>query len=173
MHINMQWEVICITSEIYHGKRWRKSTRLHSPMATVNDVQVFLKDRIKFLHPMFGETTGVIHEFYMKVCNFIKKVVLKSNLQFKEGSSDLHMSVDVLLEFDQFKNVVEDPEMYAIPDDMAILYETLSIPEASLVTPITHVNLWPKSIATWDKTISQLKAMSTMVISYVSPALSM
>ena len=51
------------------------------------------------------------------------------------------MSVDVLLEFDQFKSVIEDPHMYETPDDIAALYETPIIP-ASLVTPITHVNFW-------------------------------
>ena len=73
------------------------------------------------------------------------------------------MSVDVLLEFDQFKNVVENPQMYGIPGDMAVLYETLNIPETSLTTPTTHVDFWPKSIAAFDKTALQLKAMSAMV----------
>ena len=72
--------------------------------------------------------------------------------------------MDALLEFDQFKNVVADPQMYGIPDDMAILYETLNIPAASLITPTTHVRLWPKSIATWNKTATRLKAMSAMVM---------
>ena len=55
------------TSEIYHGKRWRESSRLNSPMATVNDVQVFLRDRVRFHHPFFGETTGLITHFHLKV----------------------------------------------------------------------------------------------------------
>ena len=51
-----------------------------------------------------------------------------------------------------FKTVVENPQMYGIPADMAVLHETLNIPERSLTTPTTHVDSWPMSIANFDKT---------------------
>ena len=71
------------------------------------------------------------------------------------------MEIDVLLNSDQFLSIVEDPELYFIPPDMAVLYEqSLSIPASSITQ---HIESWPKSIAKWNQALKALKAMSSMV----------
>ena len=55
--------------EIYHGTRWNTDTRFSAPMVSVShDIPVFLRDCVTFLHPQVGLATGIIVQFFLKVC---------------------------------------------------------------------------------------------------------
>ena len=55
--------------EIYHGTRWNTDTRFSAPMVSVShDIPVFLRDCVTFLHPQVGLATGIVVQFFQKVC---------------------------------------------------------------------------------------------------------
>ena len=55
--------------EIYHGTRWNTDTRFSAPMVSVShDIPVFLRDCVTFLHPQVGLATGIVVQFFLKVC---------------------------------------------------------------------------------------------------------
>ena len=76
----------------------------------------------------------------------------------------IHVVIDVLLTFEQFQAVVMDPEMYLLPEDMAVLFEErLSFPLSSITVPVVKVNSWAQSIAKWNHFTHTLRAMSAAV----------
>ncbi len=54
--------------EMFHAKRWREDERFLTPMVTMPDnSHLFVRECIQFTHPRFGETTGLVVQFFMKV----------------------------------------------------------------------------------------------------------
>ena len=60
------------------------------------------------------------------------------------------MALDVLLTFQQFKTTVEDPSMYLIDEDMAVLFEKVSLPLPAFLVPLRKLQSWPTSISVWN-----------------------
>ena len=86
------------------------------------------------------------------------KIVL---LQGKNGG--LHVAWDVLLTFQQFKTTVEDPSMYIIEEEMAVLFEKVSLPLSAFLVPLKKTQSWPPSIAVWNSLTHTLEAMNLSV----------
>ena len=56
--------------------------------------------------------------------------------------------------------MVEDPSLYHLSNDMAVLFEEgLSVPLSSVLVPVRKAVVWPKSIAIWNNSTHTLSAM--------------
>ena len=57
---------------MYHGRRWNTDPRFSAPMISIsNEVSVFVRDCVTFLHPQLGPTVGIVVQFFQTVCGSI------------------------------------------------------------------------------------------------------
>ena len=146
-------DIVYNNRELYHGERWWQDQRYYAPMATIDNTALFVRDRVLLHHPVFGDTVCTVKQFYMEVT-----LHLHVDATFSQAKSDeIHLLVDILLTFQQFQTVVEDPSLYHLSNDMAVLFEEgLSVPLSSVLGPVRKAVAWPKSIAIWNNSTHTL-----------------
>ena len=88
-----------------------------------------------------------------------------STIQEEDGQLVLYAVVDVWLTFVQFSALIPNPEMYALPPRVLVLYETTHLPVTAIAP--SHLDQSPCSIARWCRENEQLTAMPRTVSLYV------
>lgn len=126
-----------------------------------NSSHVYVKDCVRFNHPILGEVTAVIQKFFMQVSTWCHNIYhlaytkgFKKIHNFQDGCRDVYARADVLIDFDTF--CAHHPEFRAcyLRPRTLVKYEQVSLPVASILSTTATK---PHAIVNWNPATGRLE----------------